>query len=81
MEDGIGVFLLVIQVMDGAGSGTFGVASVPATADLTRGTSRFNLTLGAMTTAVGIGAAPSQVIAGSVVHHVGYRAGFLFLAE
>jgi predicted MFS family arabinose efflux permease len=30
--------------------------------------------------AVGIGAALSQVIAGSIVHHVSFRAGFLFLA-
>jgi predicted MFS family arabinose efflux permease len=28
----------------------------------------------------GIGVALSQVIAGSIVHHAGYRAGFLFLA-
>ena len=31
--------------------------------------------------AVGIGAALSQVIAGSIVHHMGSHAGFLFLAE
>ena len=54
--------------------------SVLVIADLTRGTGRFNLTLGAITTAVGTGAALSQVIAGSIVHHVGSRAGFLFLA-
>ncbi|HEY1217824.1 MAG: hypothetical protein ABSE42_17175 [Bryobacteraceae bacterium] len=49
-------------------------------ADLTRGTGRFNLTLGAIATAVGIGASLSQVIAGSIVHHFGSSAGFLFLA-
>jgi predicted MFS family arabinose efflux permease len=72
--------LVAIQVMDGVGAGIFGVVSVLVIADLTRGTGRFNLTLGAISTAVGIGAALSQVIAGSIVHHVGYRAGFLFLA-
>ncbi len=61
-------------------AGIFGVVSVLVIADLTRGTGRFNLTLRAITTAVGIGAALSQVIAGSIVHHVGCRAGFLFLA-
>ena len=66
--------------MDGVGAGIFGVVSVLVIADLTRGTGRFNLTLGAISTAVGIGAALSQVIAGSIVHHVGYRAGFPFLA-
>jgi MFS family permease len=40
----------------------------------------FNLTLGAITTAVGIGAALSQAIAGSIVHRVGSSAGFLFRA-
>ena len=72
--------LVAIQVMDGVGAGIFGVVSVLVIADLTRGTGRFNLTLGAITTAVGIGAALSQVIAGSIVHRVGYSAGFLFLA-
>jgi predicted MFS family arabinose efflux permease len=74
------VLLVAIQILDGVGAGIFGVVSVLVIADLTRGTGRFNLTLGAITTAVGIGAALSQVIAGSIVHHVGSRAGFLFLA-
>ncbi len=72
--------LVAIQIMDGIGAGIFGVVSVLVIADLTRGTGRFNLTLGAITTAVGIGAALSQFIAGSIVHHVSFRAGFLFLA-
>ena len=72
--------LVAIQVMDGVGAGIFGVVSVLVIADLTRGTGRFNLTLGAISTAVGIGAALSQVSAGSIVHHAGYRTGFLFLA-
>jgi len=70
--------LVAIQVMDGIA--IFGVVSVLVIADLTRGTGRFNLTLGAITSAVGIGAALSQVIAGGIVHHLGFRAGFLFLA-
>jgi predicted MFS family arabinose efflux permease len=73
-------FLVAIQIMDGIGAGIFGVVSVLVIADLTRGTGRFNLALGAITTAVGIGASLSQVIAGSIVHRVGFRAGFLFLA-
>jgi len=74
------ILLVAIQVMDGIGAGIFGVVSVLVIADLTRSTNRFNLTLGAITTAVGIGAALSQVIAGSIVHRVGSSAGFLFLA-
>ena len=73
-------FLLVaIQILDGVGAGIFGVVSVLVIADLTRGTGRFNLTLGAISTAVGIGAALSQVIAGTIVRHMGYHAGFYFL--
>jgi predicted MFS family arabinose efflux permease len=72
--------LVAIQVMDGIAAAIFGVVSVLIIADLTRGTGRFNLTLGAVTTAVGIGASLSQVIAGAIVHHAGFRAGFLFLA-
>jgi predicted MFS family arabinose efflux permease len=72
--------LVAIQILDGVGAGIFGVVSVLVIADLTRGTGRFNLTLGAVTTAVGIGAALSQVIAGGIVHHFGSSAGFLFLA-
>jgi len=74
------VLLVAIQVLDGIGAGIFGVVSVLVIADLTRGTGRFNLTLGAITTAVGIGASLSQVVAGSIVHHVGSHAGFLFLS-
>jgi MFS family permease len=74
------ILLVAIQILDGIGAGIFGVVSVLVVADLTRGTGRFNLTLGAITTAVGIGAALSQFIAGAIVHHAGFRAGFLFLA-
>ena len=72
--------LVAIQILDGVGAGIFGVVSVLVIADLTRGTGRFNLTLGAISTAVGIGASLSQVIAGSIVHHFGSSAGFLILA-
>jgi MFS family permease len=74
------VALVAIQILDGVGAGIFGVVSVLVIADLTRGTGRFNVTLGAISTAVGIGAALSQVIAGSIVHHFSSSAGFLFLA-
>jgi MFS family permease len=72
--------LVAIQILDGVGVGIFGVVSVLMIADLTRGSGRFNLTLGAISTAVGIGASLSQVIAGTIVHRFGFNAGFLFLA-
>ena len=56
------------------------MVSVLVIADLTRGSGRFNGTLGAIGTAVGIGAALSQTIAGTIVYYFGFDAGFLFLA-
>jgi MFS family permease len=71
--------LVAIQILDGVGAGIFGVISVLVIADLTKGTGRFNLSLGSVSAAVGIGASLSQVIAGAIVHAFGYNAGFLFL--
>jgi MFS family permease len=71
--------LLAVQILDGIGAGIFGVVAILVIADLTRGTGRFNVTQGAIFTALGIGASLSQVIAGAIVHHAGYRVGFLFL--
>jgi MFS family permease len=73
------VALVAIQILDGVGAGIFGVVSVLVIADLTQGSGRFNITLGAISTAVGTGAALSQMIAGTIVHHFSFNAGFLFL--
>src|ERR1035441_3633235 len=59
--------LVAIQTLDGVAAAIFGVVSVLVIADLTKGSGRFNFTLGATGTAVGIGASLSQVIAGSIV--------------
>ena len=74
------VLLVAIQILDGVGAGIFGVVSVLAIADLTQGSGRFNVTLGAIATAGGIGAALSQAVAGAIVHHFSFNTGFLFLA-
>jgi len=74
------VALVGIQVLDGIGAGIFGVVSVLVIADLTQGSGRFNLTLGAISTAVGIGAALSQTIAGTIVQRFNFDVGFIFLA-
>jgi MFS family permease len=74
------VALVAIQILDGVGAGIFGVVSVLVIADLTQRSGRFNITLGAIATAVGIGASLSQTIAGAIVHHFSFDAGFLFLA-
>ena len=47
------VALVAIQILDGVAAGIFGVVSILVIADLTQGSGRFNLTLGAISTAVG----------------------------
>jgi len=73
-------FIVAVQLLDGIGAGIFGVLWVTVVADLTKGTGRYNLTLGAIATAQSIGAALSNVVAGYTVSAWGYNAGFLMLA-
>jgi len=74
-------YLLVsVQILDGIAGGIFGVLSVLVVADLTKGSGRFNITQGALNTAIGVGAGLSNLIAGFVVQKAGYDAGFLMLA-
>jgi MFS family permease len=72
--------LVSIQLLDGVGAGIFGVLSVLVVADLTRGTGRFNITNGAVSTAIGIGAALSNAVSGVIVQYAGYDGAFLALA-
>ena len=73
-------WLLAVQTLDGVGAGIFGAIFPIIVADLMQGTGRFNIALGAILTAQGIGAALSTTLAGLVVVHAGYGAAFLTLA-
>ncbi|MBP5974730.1 MFS transporter [Brasilonema sp. CT11] len=73
-------FLVSVQILDGVAGGIFGVLSVLMVADLTKGTGRFNITQGALNTAIGIGAGLSNLLAGFVVEKAGYNTAFLGLA-
>ena len=73
-------YLVSIQILDGIAGGIFGVLSVLVIADLTKGTGRFNLTQGALNTAIGIGAGLSNLMAGFIVQKAGYNIAFLTLA-
>ena len=70
-----------LQLLDGIGAGIFGVLWVTVVADLTKGTGRYNLTLGAVSTAQSIGAALGNMVDGYVVHAWGYHWGLLLLAS
>lgn len=71
--------LVAIQLLDGVSTGIFGVVAVVIIADLARGTGRFNLMQGAMSTCVAIGAALSNLVAGFVTKQAGFGAGFMLL--
>ena len=73
-------WLVGVQLLDGVGAGIYGAIFPVIVADLMRGTGRFNVAQGAVITAQGIGAAMSNMVAGLVVVHAGYSAGFLTLA-
>ena len=73
-------WLVAVQSLDGVGAGLFGALFPLVVADLTRGTGRFNVSQGAITTAQGIGASLSTTLAGVIVVKAGYSAAFLALA-
>ncbi len=73
-------YVVAVQLLDGIGAGIFGVLYVIVVADLTQGTGRYNLALGVIATAQGIGAALSNLVSGYIVNAWGFNAGFLFLA-
>jgi MFS family permease len=73
------VWLIGVQLLDGIGAGIFGALTPLVVADIMRGTGRYNLALGAIATAQGIGASLSGLAAGVAVDHFGYTAAFLAL--
>jgi MFS family permease len=72
-------WLVGVQVLDGVGAGIFGALFPLVVQDLTHGTGRFNVSLGAMTTAWGVGAALSNVVAGWIVVVASYDVAFISL--
>ncbi|MDH1629880.1 MFS transporter [Pseudomonas mosselii] len=73
-------WLVAVQLLDGIGAGLFGALFPVVVKDLTQGSGRFNVSLGALSTAFGLGAALSPGFAGLVVQSAGYDAAFLTLA-
>nr|WP_232923691.1 MFS transporter [Pseudomonas synxantha] len=73
-------WLVAVQMLDGIGAGIFGALFPVIVKDLTTGTGRFNVSLGALSTVFGLGAALSNSLAGFVVQQAGYNAAFLALA-
>jgi len=74
------IALAISQVLSGASGAAFGVMMTLVAADLTRGTGRFNLTLGALGVAISIGASLSTSFAGIVAQMFGDESAFIGLA-
>ncbi|AXN45802.1 Multidrug resistance protein MdtG [Mycobacterium marinum] len=72
-------WLVGVQLLDGIGAGIFGALFPLIVQDLTHGTGHFNISLGAITTAVGVGAALSNFASGWVVVTAGYNVAFMSL--
>lgn len=73
-------WLVAVQMLDGVGAGVFGALFPVVVKDLTLGTGHFNVSLGALSTVFGLGAALSASVAGVVLQEAGYNAAFLTLA-
>jgi MFS family permease len=73
-------WIIALQILDGMGGAMFGVLQPLIAADVTHGTNRFNLTIGVLGLAGGLGATLSGVVGGGIATEFGYTSGFLVLA-
>ena len=74
------VLLVAVQALDAISAASFGIMMPLIAADLTRGTNRFNLCMGALGLAVGAGATFSTGLAGVVADAYGISAALFCLA-
>ena len=72
-------WLVGVQLLDGVGAGIFGALFPLVVRDVTQGTGRFNVSLGAIITAWGVGASLSNFVAGWIVLAAGYDVAFMSL--
>jgi MFS family permease len=73
-------YLISLQALDGVAMGTYGVLLTLITADLAKGTGRFNLLQGAVQSAMGLGGFISNLFFGWIAKAVGFNASFIGLA-
>jgi MFS family permease len=72
--------VVAVQALDGISAAVLGVVLPLVVADIMGSSGRFNLALGIVGSAVGIGAAMSTSIAGFMMDHLGSQFTFLLLA-
>jgi MFS family permease len=73
-------YLIGLQALDGVAMAIYGVLLTLITADLARGTGRFNLLQGAVQSAMGLGGVLSNSMFGWIAKSAGFNASFLGLA-
>jgi MFS family permease len=73
--------IVTAQALDGIAGAVIGVLVPLIAADLTRGTGRFNLCMGAIGLAVGVGATLSTAVAGGLAGQFGNSVAFLALGS
>ena len=69
-----------LEVLDGMGGAMYGVLQPLVAADITNGTNRYNLVLGVLGLAAGLGTSAGQYGGGFLATHLGYFAAFAILA-
>jgi MFS family permease len=72
--------IVAVQVLDGVSAVILGIVFPLVVADITRDTGRFNLALGIVGSAVGIGASLSTTLAGFMLDHFGSAITFFSMA-
>ncbi len=73
-------YLISLQAFDGVAMGLYGVLLTLVTADLARGTGRFNLLQGSVQSAMGLGGVLSNSLFGWIAKALGFNASFWGLA-
>ena len=71
-----GFYLISLQALDGVAMGLYGVLLTLVTADLAKGTGRFNFVQGAVQSAMGIGGVLSNGLFGWIAKLMGFNASF-----
>jgi MFS family permease len=73
-------YLIGLQAFDGVAAAIYGVLLTLVTADLARGTGRFNFLRGAVQSAMGLGGFLSNMLFGAIAKSFGFNASFWGLA-
>ncbi|CAA0108927.1 putative MFS-type transporter [BD1-7 clade bacterium] len=79
LDDSI-AYMFTVQLLDGIGAGLIGAVMPIVLADVVRGSGHYNLALGFLLTAQGVGAAMSQTLGGTAANMMGFDNAFLLLA-